>query len=134
MKTNEINAENYKIIEGEYHPIKDIEIDPAGYFLIRIIDDKIEAGFCKEPGVVDTVFKGCKAPEVYKEIVKAVELLPIHIAYLGRELTKAEIALKMKIEYIQDAPLDLRGFKQVDIPADKIDPNNYADYSALRTN
>lgn len=130
MKTEEakIKAET---IDCTYHPIKDCQIDPAGYFLIRIIDGRLEAGFCEKPGVISKIFRG-EATSIYNTIAKTIKLQPEHYAYLGRELTKAEFALLLGIDYIQDTPLDLRGFKKVENPETKLDPNNYMDVSVCK--
>jgi len=54
----------------------------------------------------DIVIKGKTAENVYSQIeeMNLITLLD-HAAYLGRELAKAEIALKTEKEYVQDTPL-----------------------------
>ena len=106
-KTQPIQAENMETIEAKYHPIKDFKMDPAGYFLIRIHNNKLEAGLCKKDNIIEKQFIGDDPASIYNTIVRNITLLPEHAAYLGKELTKAEIAMKLNIEYIQDDPLDL---------------------------
>ena len=40
-------------------------------------------------------------------MLREVTLTQEHAAYLGKELEKAEIALKLGKQYVQDDPLDL---------------------------
>jgi len=55
------------------------------------------------------VIKGKSAESVYRKIIEmgAVKKLD-HAAYLGKELSKAEIALRTGKEYVQDIPLFMR--------------------------
>ena len=106
-KTKPLQAENMETIEATYHPIKDFKLDPAGYFLIRSNKNRLEVGFCKKDNIIEKLFIGDDAASIYNTIVRHITLLPEHAAYLGKELTKLEIAMKLKIEYIQDDPLDL---------------------------
>jgi len=51
-------------------------------------------------------FTGIRAKELYKEIIaRGLVRNPEHAAYLGKELGKAEIALKLGKNYIQDGDL-----------------------------
>jgi len=54
----------------------------------------------------EVVIKGDSAEEIIAKI-EELELVSRldHAAYLGRELVKAEIALKIGKEYVQDSPL-----------------------------
>lgn len=98
-----ILKKNVKTIEGHYDEIKDFRYDKNGYFLIRINNNKIEAGHCLKNNEIDFIIKGKKAQDVYKEIInhKLVSRLD-HAAYLGKELKKAELALKNKTKYMQE--------------------------------
>jgi len=98
-----------EVIEAKYDRIKDWKMDPAGYFLIKINKDKIEAAFCKAQNKVEKVIIGKTAMEVFNTIIteKLVSTLQ-HAADLGAELQKAEIAIKHGIEYVQDDPLDFK--------------------------
>lgn len=55
----------------------------------------------------DMILEGRTAKEVYWQIVDwETMVLPSHIFSIGEELTKAEIALRLGLEYKMDAPLD----------------------------
>lgn len=94
-------------IQSRYHPIKDWRMDPAGYFLIRINDGRLEVGLCKKDNIILKKFVGTTAEEVYNTIIRHIELRQDHAAYLGKELERARIARELGVEYVQDAPLDL---------------------------
>tara|TARA_B100000700_G_scaffold254903_1_gene287378 strand:+ start:410 stop:811 length:402 start_codon:yes stop_codon:yes gene_type:complete len=108
-----------------------IELDPKGYFLIRIetltnelilehymnnIDHKgravdPETGkpiSCsrKSPNQPSKIFRGKTAKEVGIQISEGLDPLPLsrldHAIYIGRELQRAEQCLKNSEEYIQD--------------------------------
>ena len=87
----------------------DFTPDKKGWFKIQIDRRKktIEAVFYRqyyeEPEMVIT---GANATEIYQTIIRE-NLIGIHdhAAYLGSELQKAEIALKLGRSYIQDKPL-----------------------------
>jgi dihydropteroate synthase len=108
-----------------------IDLDPGGYFLIyldleaRVICAKHftniidERGLAIDPdtgkpipakGKVErtytTVFTGRTAKELCVRIFEETQPCPVtlldHAAYLGREFVRAEIALVMGQEYVQD--------------------------------
>jgi len=88
--------------------------DKKGFFLIRANHQirKIEVAFCTNRNVRKLRIIGTKAEDIYyailrKGIVKRID----HAAYLGSELQKAEIALKYRINYVQDEPLDIKDKK-----------------------
>jgi len=76
------------------------EMDHAGSFKIHIADEKIVASHPK------MVVAGTKAKDILNTLIDygLVTLLD-HAGYLGRELEKAEIALRLKRSYSQDEPL-----------------------------
>lgn len=90
-------------IEGEAN-YKFIQ-DPAGSFKINIVNGKIMAvHYLKMQPTL--IISGETAKEIYdviikKELVSRIE----HAAYLGQELQKAEDALKLGKNYIQDFPI-----------------------------
>ena len=101
--------ETAEVIHAKYDRIRDWKMDPAGYFLIKINkeDQTIEAGFCKQANKVEKVIRGKTAIEVFNTIIRENLVSTLqHAADLGAELQKAEIALKQKIKYVQDDPLD----------------------------
>jgi dihydropteroate synthase len=89
-------------------PKGDFVSDPKGYFKITLDfkKNKIIVLHCKEK--CETVFEGVDAESLSKAILeKGVTSRLDHAAYLGRELQKAEIFLKLKKSYTQD--LDFEG-------------------------
>ncbi len=64
-------------------------------------------------GKVLARYAGAEATSLTRAVVRDVELTPEHSAYLGYELCKAELALKLRKGYTQDSDL-IRG------PADKL--------------
>lgn len=88
-----------------YDPYEDFRGDPSGYYvLIRTNFDSltIEAAVCSNKHVVSGIFRGRKAQDVYEGIFRHEEKHKLswfksksHMAYLGKELKKAEIALAM---------------------------------------
>jgi len=103
------NKEKAQIIQAKYSRIRDWKMDPAGYFLIKVNKEQktIEAGFCKSQNKIEKIIVGKTAMEVFNTIIRENLVSTLqHAADLGAELQKAEIALKEKIKYIQDDPLD----------------------------
>lgn len=88
-----------------YDPYKDFRRDPSGYYvLIKIEWDRlrIAAAVCDKEHRIVKVFRGRSAQDLYHTIFaqekkdKAAWLTDKdHIAYLGKELKKAEIALAL---------------------------------------
>ncbi len=80
--------------------------DPAGYFVV--LPDRARQRLVLEhyrnDGVLDVVIEGASAAELYwpaveRELVSRLE----HAAYLGRELARAEAALRTGEPFVQDA-------------------------------
>ena len=96
-------------IKASHDPIKEWRADPKGYFLIRVNEKKkrIEAGFCTYKHVITKMVHGTNAIEIYNTIIKKrlISLLE-HASYLGKELYKAEMALKYGKRYRQEFPLE----------------------------
>ena len=86
-----------------YDPYRDFHRDPSGYYVLIRTDFgalKIEAAICDKDHVIRKVFRGTKAQDVYEGIFKYEKKYKLqwfkdkgHIAYLGKELKKAELAL-----------------------------------------
>jgi hypothetical protein len=89
----------------EYDGYKDFKRDPSGcYVLIKVnfADVRIEAGICDKDHNVVRIFRGRKAQDIYNAIFKYERKHHVdwfkektHVAYLGKELKKAELALVM---------------------------------------
>ncbi len=62
----EVSVEKVEEIEAKYDDAKEFEIDPKGYFLIRVNEDKqcIEVAFCKKLNKVAVVVRGKKPIEI----------------------------------------------------------------------
>ncbi|MEK6887609.1 MAG: hypothetical protein AABX14_01555 [Candidatus Aenigmatarchaeota archaeon] len=85
------------------------KLDPVGYFLIRINNGKLEVGFCgyKDVNIIKKTWIGSKPQDVYRQIIEDMpKLAKDHCAYLGKELTRAWICMKMDVKYIQDGKMD----------------------------
>jgi len=80
-------------------------LDPKGYFLVRVNKQarQIEVGHCTINHRLVRIIKG-KTPEeiMYKIIDNKYVSLMDHAAYLGKELEKAFLSLKLGFEYVQD--------------------------------
>ena len=98
-----------EVIKASHDPYKEWCPDPKGYFLIRVNEKKkrIEAGFCTYKHVITKMVHGANAIDLYNTIIrrKLISLLE-HAAYLGKELYKAELALKYGKRYRQEFPLE----------------------------
>ncbi|MGC8629209.1 MAG: thymidylate synthase [Candidatus Micrarchaeia archaeon] len=99
-KAKEILAKNFANLQ-----LKFIQ-DPFGYFIISVdqkeqkiivkhkLNDGRDSGF---------VFEGASAEALYKKIVHEHLVSRLdHAAYLGKELERAELALRQNKEYVQD--------------------------------
>jgi dihydropteroate synthase len=94
-------------VQGEYDSYKDFEMDPKGYFLIKIYpeDNKLGIRYCDpqtHKPVVDIFGKTpqeCYFTAIERGLVSRMD----HAAYLGKELMKAFVCLKQGKEYEQDS-------------------------------
>jgi hypothetical protein len=98
------------VIKANYDGRKEWRMDPKGFFTIKPFpeDGLIRVRHYNARHELVCTLEGRTAEEIYNTIIKQemVSLLS-HAAYLGSELQKAEIALRKKIEYVQDEPLRL---------------------------
>lgn len=128
-----MNADNKNIIQGrwweiknnikkkinaKYDKIKDWAMDPKGYFLIKV-DKKsncIRVAYCifsklGNDQIHDMTLEivGKTAIEIVNTLIKEKLISTLqHAADMGIELHKAELALKYKIDYIQDKDLIIK--------------------------
>ncbi len=89
----------------EYDPYKDFRMEPTGHYVLIRVDFaliRIEVAICNKTQNIVKVFRGRKAQDIYSEIFKYEKEHKqgwfeekTHIAYLGKELKKAELALVM---------------------------------------
>jgi len=89
-------------IYNDYYKFK-INLDPRGYFTISLDKNKISLRHFDNNGKLIKRFLGKNSDELIKIINKEKLTSELsHATYLGKELYKAEIALKYNKEYIQD--------------------------------
>lgn len=84
-------------------PYKDFALDPTGYYVLIRLDFNrycIEVGICDKRHNVVKLFRGKTPQDIYTAIFRYEKRHNLiwfkektHIAYLGKELKKAEIAL-----------------------------------------
>ncbi|RLI03023.1 dihydropteroate synthase-like protein [Candidatus Bathyarchaeota archaeon] len=99
--------ENARILQGvgetEYYP------DKKGWFKIQIDRnaEEIVAIYYRSGGKEpDTIIRGKDSRVIYQTIIREKLISKYdHAAYLGKELEKAAIALKIGRSYVQDSPL-----------------------------
>lgn len=100
-------------IKAKYDRIKDWEMDPSGYFLIRVERDAdlIRAAFCTlSDHTIKAEVTGKTALEIVNTLIRKEMVSTLqHAADLGVELHKAEVALRHGLEYVQDNDLNLQG-------------------------
>ena len=113
------------------HSNRTIELDPSGYFLIRVdpaagelvvqhFGNGInEQGLATDPDTGEVLscrgggprsatseYRGRSAKELGMALTESPEPLPLsrldHALYLGRELQKAELCLEQGLDYVQD--------------------------------
>ena len=100
------------LYKAEKIPKKDVVLDPSGFFVVEVDKNKNEirveyySNVYKNErivsGILEKVFVGDKADALCDTISKNVpELLPTHYLYLGREIQRAQCALKHDRKYVQ---------------------------------
>jgi dihydropteroate synthase len=96
-------------VEGKFDTYKDWEPD-KGYFLIKIYPEEQKLGirYCDmkthEPklDIFGTIPQELYSTAIEKELISNLQ----HAAYLGKELYKAYVCLKLGKEYIQDDEIE----------------------------
>ncbi len=108
-----IEVKQIETLAANFDHVKDISLDKAGWFLISIDREKKEImaehyiGYGTE-GKVHCKIVGKTAEDVAGTIVKLNLVSDLyHAAYLGKELEKAEIALKTGKNYEQDKSMEI---------------------------
>jgi hypothetical protein len=89
----------------EYDSMKDFHRDPTGFYVlikVSFVTIRIEVAICNKDHEIVKIFSGRKAQDIYHEIFQYEKKHKVqwlqdksHIAYLGKELKKAELALVM---------------------------------------
>lgn len=108
---SEVTNQQAEELLAEYDDAREFVLDTAGYFLIRLNQDKklIEVAFCNEKNNIVLKVVGKTPLAIYHTILNQKQL-PIrkdHAAYLGRELQKAFLAMQYHLTYVQDDELIL---------------------------
>ncbi len=101
-------------IVASYDPEINWHEDPQGYFLIRTdaLNKMIEVAWVTPEHLIRKVVRGRFATEIYHTIIQRGLLSRFeHAAYLGKELYKAELALKYGKRYRQSFPLHFQELK-----------------------
>jgi tetrahydromethanopterin S-methyltransferase subunit A len=83
-----------------------LKCDPSGYFVIAIDPQReiIILEHYSNQGKLGTIIEGKSGPEIYHPAIECGLLSRLdHASYLGRELERAEQALKTGQPYVQDA-------------------------------
>ena len=86
-------------------PDATIKLDKAGYFVIVPLPEKkiINVEHYAYNNTLLRVMEGATARELYKTIVANNWISELsHAAYVGRELTKAELSIEHNFKYVQD--------------------------------
>ena len=89
------------------------EHDPKGFFVIhidkkknkKIVEhfDNVKKANSVVTGKLTKIFEGTDAEEISKKITEEGLVSQLsHAAYLGRELQRAETALRIDAEYVQE--------------------------------
>ncbi|MFP4051207.1 MAG: DUF4346 domain-containing protein [Thermoplasmata archaeon] len=97
---------------------KKVEFDEKGFFVIYLDDEEIVAEHYKnvnkggklevETGSLDLIIRGEDAKSISDTIIDKDLISRLdHMAYISRELQKAEIALKNDIDFEQSEDLEL---------------------------
>jgi len=98
---------------------KQLKFDEKGFFVILLDREKgkivvehylnVKKGKMIGTGKLSKIIEGNDAEELCDTIIKEGLISRLdHAAYLGRELQKAEIALKNNLPYEQDEELELK--------------------------
>ncbi len=112
MMKNKIHFKPQQKIENcetifcpSYDSYKDFQIEPTGYYVLikpNFKISKIEVAVCDKKHLIIKIFQGQKAQDLYHTIFAYEKEYNAewftnkdHIAYFGKELKKAELALVM---------------------------------------
>ncbi len=80
-----------------------IKLDKAGYFVINIEDDVLLVEHYSYKERLIRVIEGTDARSIYLTLVRNGWISKLdHAAYIGKELTKAELSIKYGFEFVQD--------------------------------
>jgi tetrahydromethanopterin S-methyltransferase subunit A len=92
--------------------------DPKGYFTIKPFSSrgKVFVRYYNSDNTLKYTFAGVNTSQIIQSIIKRNLVSRLdHAAYLGKEIEKAVIALKNKLNYIQDQELRLKDKNLADL-------------------
>lgn len=104
------NTHTVPIIQAKKTKEKDVVLDKKGFFVIELVKDHIQVEFYRNvikngqivTGKLTMIFTGTSAAALCDTIAQYISgLRSDHLLYLGRELMRAEIALKKNESYEQ---------------------------------
>lgn len=104
-------ADSFEVIECSWDRYKDWIMDYGCYVLIKVYMDTNEIGvaICDQEHTILKEFRGKSASDIYATIFRYEKENNLnwftekqHIAYLGKELKKAEMVLVLGVEYYQE--------------------------------
>ena len=96
---------NVEIIQAKEPEPENIKLDKAGYFIIIPQPDKkiITVEHYSYDNKLLRIIEGNDARNIYYTIIENNWVKELsHAAYLGRELTKAELSMEFGFKYVQD--------------------------------
>lgn len=100
----------FKYISGQANPA--LNQDPRGNFVINIVDKEIIVEHLSTENEIIGEYRGKKAYDLVDKLSKAGVFSVIgHALDIGHELAKAEIAMRLGIDYLQNQSLDLSQVK-----------------------
>ena len=85
--------------------------DPKGYFTVKpfLSQKKVFVRYYDSKNTLKYTFAGTNTSQIMQSIIKRKLISRLdHAAYLGKEIEKAIIALKNKLNYVQDRELQLK--------------------------
>ena len=104
----EDNWQDTKDILDEHYSGTNCFYDPRGYYMVGLAGGEITVKHFSPDSQLLKEYRGKKAREINDHINSSQHPVDsYHSSYLGEELMKAEIALKLGIPYTQDTELDL---------------------------
>ncbi len=95
-------------VEAEAVYYVEPRIDKRGYIEVHVDHDRgvIRAVYRRLPSLeVEAAVEGVHPNSIARALIRKVGLDPEHAAYLGAELAKAHIALRLGLTYTQDEPV-----------------------------
>ena len=88
--------------------------DPKGYFTVKpfFSQKKIFVRYYDSKDTLKYTFAGINTSQIIQAIIKRKLISRLeHAAYLGKEIEKAIISLKDKLDYVQDEELQIKNGK-----------------------